>query len=130
MQVVYGVPVEYAPHVNGDPDPGEVVWTWVPFRDDPTRGKDRPVVVIGRVGDVLAGVPLTSKEKGRADRVAVGSGAWDTRRRPSWAKVDRLITFLPDDVRREGAVLDRARFDEVIDGLRKYHDFVDIPPIS
>ena len=33
------------------PEPGEVVWTWVPYEEDPTRGKDRPVPVIGLEAD-------------------------------------------------------------------------------
>ncbi len=56
-----GLRIEYSPNLDGDPDPGEVVWTWVPYEDDPSQGKDRPVVIIGRRGDNLAGVPLTSK---------------------------------------------------------------------
>ena len=49
---VYGGPVRfaYAPEHDGHPDPGEVVWTWVPFEEDATRGKDRPVVVLGWAG--------------------------------------------------------------------------------
>ena len=49
---VYAGPVrfEYAPEHDGHPDPGEVVWTWVPFEEDATRGKDRPVVVLGWAG--------------------------------------------------------------------------------
>ncbi|GAB5080487.1 hypothetical protein ARTHROSP310_36360 [Arthrobacter sp. AD-310] len=27
---------------DGEPDPGEVVWTWVPYQEDHGRGKDRP----------------------------------------------------------------------------------------
>jgi hypothetical protein len=38
---------EYSPELDHDPDPGEVVWTWVAFEDDPSIGKDRPVAVIG-----------------------------------------------------------------------------------
>jgi hypothetical protein len=122
--IEHGVRVEYTPELDGDPDPGEVVWTWVPFEDDPTRGKDRPVVIIGRIGDDLAGVQLTSKDKQRRDQVPVGSGAWDPKRRPSYARVDRLLTIDADDVRREGAILDRSRFDDVIGNVARYHDLV------
>lgn len=123
-RVEHGVRVEYAPELDGDPDPGEVVWTWVPYREDPNRGKDRPVVVIGRTGDDLAGVPLTSRNKRRTDHVPVGTGPWDPKRRPSFAKVDRLLRIDPDDVRREGAILDRSRFDDVIGALGRYHELV------
>jgi hypothetical protein len=119
-----GVRIEYSPDLDGDPDPGEVVWTWVPYEDDPHQGKDRPVVIIGRIGDDLAGVQLTSRSKDRPDHVPVGSGAWDPKRRPSFAKVDRLLTIDPDDVRREGAVLDEHRFNDVVGNVDKYHDIV------
>lgn len=124
-RVEHGVRVEYSPDLDGDADPGEVVWAWVPFEDDPTRGKDRPVVVIGRVGrGDLAAVPLTSKNTGRSGQVPVGTGGWDRQGRPSWAKVDRLITIDEDDVRREGSALARDRFDDVVDQLSRYHEVV------
>ena len=123
-QVEPGVRIEYTPELDGDPDPGEVVWTWVPYEEDPNKGKDRPVVIIGRTGDDLAGVQLTSKKKSRRDQVSIGSGAWDRRGRPSYAKVDRLLTIDPDSVRREGAILPRPRFDEVVSNVARYHELV------
>jgi hypothetical protein len=117
-----GVRIEYTPHLDGDPDPGEVVWTWVPFEDDPTLGKDRPVVIIGRRGDVLCGVALTSKHKPHT--IEVGTGPWDSQGRPSFAKVDRLLDIDASAVRREGAVLSRRRFDLVIEAVDRLHDVV------
>jgi hypothetical protein len=112
--------VAYEPRRNGAPDPGEVVWAWVPFEDDPTKGKDRPVVVIGRWGTGLAGVPLTSRDRpGDPDRVPVGAGKWDAQRRPSYADVGRVLRLPPASVRREGAALDRRAFDRVIDRLEQ-----------
>jgi hypothetical protein len=122
-RVATGTRVEYSPDMDGDADPGEVVWTWVPYEDDPSRGKDRPVVIIGRTGGDLAGVPLSSKNNGR-DAVPVGSGAWDRSGRPSFAKVDQLIVVRANDVRREGAALARDRFDDVVDGAARHHDLV------
>ena len=112
-----GVRVEYTPALDGDPDPGEVVWTWVPYEEDPTLGKDRPVVIIGRHGRLLSGVALTTKHGGRADHVEVGTGPWDSQGRPSYAKVDRLLDIDPAEVRREGAILGRRRFDAVIEAV-------------
>ena len=37
--------------MDGDADPGEVVWTWVPYQEDSSVGKDRPAVVIGAQGE-------------------------------------------------------------------------------
>ncbi|MEM8619926.1 MAG: type II toxin-antitoxin system PemK/MazF family toxin [Actinomycetota bacterium] len=118
------VRIEYDPELDGHADPGEVVWTWVPYEDDPNQGKDRPVVIIGHTGRQLAGVALTSKNKQRDDAVAVGTGGWDPKRRPSWAKVDRLVTINPGDVRREGSVLDRQYFDDVVAGVGRYHTVI------
>lgn len=120
-RVATGTRIEYSPDIDGDADPGEVVWTWVPFEDDPSKGKDRPVVIIGRTGNDLAAVPLTSKNKGHG-QVSVGTGGWDPRGRPSYAKVDQLLVVREHDVRREGSVLDRGRFDAVVAGVGKHHD--------
>jgi hypothetical protein len=117
-----GVQIEYRPQRDGDPDPGEVVWTWVPFEEDPTLGKDRPVVIVGHHGEDLSGVALTTKRSGHSNQVEVGSGAWDPKGRPSYAKVDRLLDIEPNSVRREGAALSRRRFDVVIEALSRYHD--------
>ena len=123
-----GVPeMVYSPVADGRPDPGEVVWTWVPFEDDPRRGKDRPVLLIGRDGRWLLGVMLTSKLRVGTDarprtvssRVPVGVGGWDRQRRPSEARVDRIIRIRPSRIRREGAAIDAGRFAAVADGVRR-----------
>ncbi len=119
---VDGVRVEYTPQLDGDPDPGEVVWTWVPYEDDPTLGKDRPVVIIGRHGTGLSGVALTTKARHDTAQVEVGSGPWDDRNRPSYAKVDRLLDIDAEAVRREGAVLNRRRFDAIVEAVVRLHD--------
>jgi hypothetical protein len=113
--------VEYRPSIDGDPDPGEVVWTWVTFEDDPSQGKDRPVLLVGYLGNSLVGVALTSKHHARAAQMDVGQGPWDAQRRTSYVKLDRLIEVDPARVRREGAVMPRARFDRVIEALRALH---------
>lgn len=115
-----GMQVVYAPERDGDPDPGEVVWGWVPYEDDPTMGKDRPLLVIGYagVGDRLLAVPLSSKnpehKRDAHEWVSVGVGGWDHTQRESFANADRLMRYDPDNVRREGAALARDRFDAVV----------------
>jgi len=113
---------EYAPELDGDPDPGEVVWTWVPYEDDPRQGKDRPVAIIGRHGKHLLGVALTSKDKHPQYQVPVGSGPWDSQGRPSFAKIDRLLDVDPAKVRREGAILSRHHHDDVVAAVRRMHE--------
>ena len=108
----------WAAKPDGRPDPGEVVWTWVPYQEEHSRGKDRPVLIVDRAGEHLLCVMLTSKDHDTAGHddpsyVDVGVGGWDRSGRPSEARIDRIIPVRPQDVRREGAVLDRARFEAV-----------------
>jgi hypothetical protein len=118
---VKSVTVTYAPDPDGDPDPGEVVWAWIPYEDDPSQGKDRPVVVIGTEDSDLVVVPLTTKpHPERDDEVEVGSGGWDAGQRVSYAKVDDVLRVKVVEVRREGAVLDRKRFDKIVAGVADY----------
>jgi PemK-like, MazF-like toxin of type II toxin-antitoxin system len=110
----------YAPDLDGQADPGEIVWTWVPYEDDPRQGKDRPVLVVGRESRTLFGLMLSSQtdRDGQPHWLALGSGAWDNDNRPSWVRLDRVLTMREDSIRREGAILDRARFDRVSQALR------------
>jgi hypothetical protein len=116
----------YSPNPDGNPDPGEIVWSWVPYEEDHSQGKDRPVLLIGRDGEWLLGLMLTSKDHdngGRSDAyVDIGTGSWDPRRRPSEVKVDRVVRINPSDVRREGAILDKRTFQVVARRLRRQHD--------
>ena len=118
--------VRYAPRPDGEPDPGEVVWAWVPYEEDHSRGKDRPVLLVGRSGRYLLGVMLTSKDRvpesaTSQDYVDLGAGAWDRQGRASEARLDRIVQLRPEGIRREGAVLDSARFENVAAGLRRRH---------
>ena len=119
------VVITFAPERDGDPDPGEVVWTWIPYEDDPNQGKDRPAVVVGVAGADLVVVPLSSQDHdGRWDEeewVILGRGEWDRDGRVSYANVDRLLRVPPAVVRREGALLQRADFDRVVAGVRNRH---------
>ena len=102
------------------------MWTWVPFEEDPTRGKDRPVLIIGVDGDYFLGVMLSSKDHDRDARdearwgrhwMDLGKGAWDPKGRPSEVRLDRIVRVDPRRMRREGAILDRKRFDSVATSL-------------
>ncbi|NMO01294.1 type II toxin-antitoxin system PemK/MazF family toxin [Gordonia sp. TBRC 11910] len=107
--------ISYAPDLDGAADPGEVVWTWVPFEDDPTQGKDRPVLVVGRGTDDLLGLMLSSKDYHRsdADWFALGPGVWDREGRDSYVRLDRVLIVAEHGIRREGAILERRRFDQI-----------------
>lgn len=110
----------YAPDLDGRADPGEIVWTWVVYEDDPTRGKDRPVLVVGRDRRVLLGLMVSSQERHADDRdwIGIGPGAWDYEGRQSWVRLDRVLDVPEESIRREGAILDREIFDLVAERLR------------
>ena len=120
----------YSPDPDGDADPGEVVWAWVPFEEDPAQGKDRPVLVLARHETRLVVAQMTSKDHDRdAAQEArwgrfwhdVGTGDWDRQGRPSEVRLDRLLLVEPASVRREGATMNREVFDGVVAALRHHH---------
>lgn len=113
--------ISYAPNADGDPDAGEIVWTWVPYDENDGRGKDRPVLVIGRQDDErVYAVRLTSKpHDGDRDYLAIGPGRWDSRGRPSWVDVEQIYRVHRDGMRREASVLDLERFSRVADVLHR-----------
>ena len=112
--------IMYAPDLNGQADPGEIVWTWVVYEEDPSRGKDRPVLVVGRDRSTLLGLMLSSREQHVADRawVGIGSGSWDYEGRASWVRLDRVLEVPEESIRREGAILERETFEMVAARLR------------
>jgi hypothetical protein len=123
-----GVDLVHRPEDDGEPDPGEVVWAWVPYDEGDGRGKDRPVLVIGRRADDLLGLQLSSQDHDldAADEARhgrfwtdIGSGDWDRQRRPSEVRLDKLLVLDPARVRREGVALDRERFDRVVAEARR-----------
>ncbi|WP_330321143.1 type II toxin-antitoxin system PemK/MazF family toxin [Streptomyces clavifer] len=114
------VRTSYAPDRDGAPDPGEIVWTWVPFEENDGRGKDRPVLVVAREREgTLLAVQLSSKQHEREHEwVALGAGPWDSSGRASWVDLDRVLRVHEDGMRREACALDRDRFDLVVVRLR------------
>ena len=71
---------------------------------------------------------LTSKDHDRDARAEaaqgrhwldVGAGGWDSQRRPSEVRLDRVLRLRPEAVRREGAALSRQVFEQVQLGLHR-----------
>ena len=122
--------IAYRPEADGEPDPGEVVWAWVPYDDDPQQGKDRPVLLLSERDGRWLGLMMSSQDhdldaadEARYGRswMDVGSGAWDAEGRPSEVRLDRILVLDRVGIRREGAALDRAVFDRVVAAAREHH---------
>ena len=120
----------YAPEADGEPDPGEVVWGWVPYEDDPAQGKDRPVLLLGARRRRWLGLMLTSQDHDLdAERRGPVRAALDGRRyrrlgppgRPSEVRLDRLLELDPATIRREGSALDEEIFRAVLAAAGEYH---------
>ncbi len=118
--------VSYAPHPGPTPDPGEVVWVWVPYEEDHAQGKTRPVLLLGRQGKDFISVffssvdhDLDEAQEAHEGRywVKVGRGSWDRQGRVSYAQVDRLLRTPPQAIDGRAEVLDRPRFDAVVAGV-------------
>lgn len=119
------VRMSYNPEQDGDPDPGEVVWTWVPFEENNGQGKDRPVLVVAAepTGTVLT-LQLTSKHhEGENEFMPVGSGDWDSEHRNSWVNLERVLRVSPNGMRREASSLGRDQFEKVAARLRERYNW-------
>lgn len=113
--------IGYAPNRDGRPDAGEIVWTWVPYEENDGRGKDRPVLVIGRQSaDRVYAVRMTSKPHERdRDYLSIGSGGWDSQGRESWVDIEQLYSVHETGARREAATLDPQRYGRVAQALQQ-----------
>ena len=125
--------ITYRPEADGEPDPGEIVWAWVAYDDDPAQGKDRPVLLLAERDGRWLGLMLSSQDhdldaadEARYGRhwMDVGSGAWDSEGRPSEVRLDRLLELDPAGIRREGAALDQAVFEQVVAAVREHHSVI------
>nr|WP_120491224.1 type II toxin-antitoxin system PemK/MazF family toxin [Corynebacterium lactis] len=110
----------YAPDMDGQADPGEVVWIPVQLEGENTPLRERAVVVVGRHNQNLLGMLISTREE-HADQpewISIGSGSWNIDPKPSWVRVDRVLEVPESGIRRAGAVMPRKRFDLIASRLR------------
>jgi len=99
----------------------------VAYEEDDGRGEDRPTLVIARETSLTVyAVPLISSStldsnpKG-AERIPIGSGAWDARGRESVAQIGRLLRVHHYGMRREATAVPHETYDRVATELRSRH---------
>lgn len=99
------------------PVPGEVVWTFLP--SDGGRLRDRPVLVLGRLGaDVLVVTAADEQDEGRAvhrPEPAVGLPA-ELRS----LRLDRVVALERDGLRRAGTVVDARTLRSIVAAWRAW----------
>ena len=113
----------YAPDMDGQADPGEVVWIRIQQPDNPEGAVDRAILVIGRARQTMLGL-LISPAQEHADEdnwLGIGSGAWDEQGRPCFVRMDTTLEVAESTIRRQGAVLPRRRFERVASVLRSVY---------
>lgn len=113
----------YAPDMDGQADPGEVVWIWAPS-DGPNKPlRERALLVVGRTRHTILGLlispnPEHEDEPGWMD---IGAGEWDASGRQCWLRIDRVVEVSELGIRRQGAIFPRRRFERVANKLRSYY---------
>lgn len=110
----------YAPDMDGQVDPGEVVWFWAPPMNAESTPMERALVVIGRHGSDVLGLitspnPVHKKEDSWLD---IGAGPWDETGRQSWVRLDKVIKLPETSIRRQGSVIPQSRFERIANRLR------------
>ncbi|MGD7002093.1 type II toxin-antitoxin system PemK/MazF family toxin [Corynebacterium halotolerans] len=110
----------YAPDMDGQADPGEVVWIWAPS-DGPDRPlRERALLVVGRTRHTILGLLISPNPEhdGEEGWMDIGAGEWDASGRQCWLRIDRIVEVSELGIRRQGAIFPRRRFDRVANKLR------------
>ncbi|MDN6353796.1 MAG: type II toxin-antitoxin system PemK/MazF family toxin [Corynebacterium sp.] len=112
-------PVIYAPDMDGQADPGEVIWYHIlPERN--ATPELRACVVVGRHRHTLLGMIISSNTD-HADEdnwVPIGSGLWDPRGHECWARADRIDEIPEAEIHRRGVSMPERRYDRIAATLR------------
>ena len=91
---------------------------YLPTTTSVARASRAILIVVAREGSDVVLCQLSSRShEDRPDGdewIELGSGAWDESGRVSYVDCSRLIRAAADSIRREGAILERDRFDVVV----------------
>ena len=110
----------YAPDMDGQADPGEVVWADI----RPNRGAEiqrRAVLIVGRNHHTLLTLLISSNEEHRNhdNWAAIGPGAWDMNSSESWVRLDKILEIPEAQILRRGLHMPERRYDRIAQRLRE-----------
>lgn len=110
----------YAPSMDGQAEPGEVVFIWTPSdgADQPLR--ERAMLIVGHNRGTVLGLLISPNPQHADDErwLDIGTGDWDVAGRACWVRLDRVLEVSELGIRRQGILFPRRRFDRVAAKLR------------
>ena len=114
--------IYYAPDMDGQAEPGEIVWVTVP--SDPPQ--ERSLVVIGREHHDVLGLLISPWEKHLHEDhwLGIGSGEWEDTGDPCWVRLDKTLMVPETEVHRRGTYIPPRRFERIANRLRDRFDWV------
>ena len=114
--------IYYAPDMDGQAEPGEIVWVTVPS----TPPQERSLLVIGREHHDVLGLLISPEERHARDEhwLDIGSGEWDDTGEPCWVRLDKTLMVPETEVHRRGTYIPPRRFERIANRLRKHFDWV------
>ncbi|AJE33829.1 hypothetical protein B842_09900 [Corynebacterium humireducens NBRC 106098 = DSM 45392] len=115
--------IYYAPDMDGQAEPGEVVWIWAPSDGPDLPPRERAMLVIGRDRHTILGLLISPNPKhaGAETWLDIGAGEWDASGRQCWIRLDRVLEVSEQGVRRQGALFPQRRFERIANRLRNHY---------
>ena len=112
--------IVYSPDMDGQADPGEVVWIPLQLEGEDAALRERAVVVVGRHDQYLLGMLISTRTEHseQPEWLFIGSGFWNEDPKPSWVRMDRILLIPESGIRRAGAMMPRRRFELIAARLR------------
>lgn len=113
--------IYYAPDMDGNAEPGEVVWVTVPSH--PPR--QRSMLVVGRERGEVLGLLISSEAEHASDErwLGIGAGEWNASGKPCWVRLDKTMIVPESDLHRSGTIIPQRRFERVANRLRDRFDW-------
>lgn len=116
--------VFYAPDMDGQAEPGEVVWANLRF-DRLGELERRAVLLIGRNHHTLLGLLISSHDKHAQENnwLAIGNGPWNEKTSSSWVRLDKTLMIPESIIQRRGVRIPERRFERLAYRLREDYDW-------